>query len=330
MGIYRMSEAGGCPRALAAARLDYDPIPDRRDPSLLFKEGRRHEIHIAEDLAEEGYELEDAGECMQCRDEFGETGIGGHHIEINTPLIRLLGHVDRYLIIGDRRYPCEFKSMGLFPFQKFMKEGLTGYPGYQAQVACYIGFSQAPALYVVKNRDNGKMDRFTIPYGKEILEGHTVQHIPITLDQIIDKLNLVEAFVRTGELPDGVEATECQWCSFRFLCSEGTGETEEKESMPETTETELMEAADLWKEGKKQEAEAKGNIEFAKGIFLQHAQSKPKFRVGGVSVSYSGSRTRKTLDEKMLRELVDPSIIKKAERTSKPYDDIRIKALEEK
>ena len=319
--VYRMSEAGGCIRALAASRLGYDPI-SRRDNTVLFREGKRHESHIAEDLAEMGYVLEDAGECYQCKEEFGETGISGHHVEISTPLIRLIGHIDRILLIDDHKYPCEFKSMGLFMFQKFKKEGLS--VGYQAQVACYTGKLEKPGLYVVKCRDSGEMALYTVPYRELVIPGHTVLLVHTTLEQVIERLHLAEVFVRTGELPE-CEYPESgrRWCDFRYLCLDPKEESE----TPEVNQEELLEAASLHKEGKEMEKGAVERIEYARQIFLQHAKQVPKFRAGGVSVTYRGRKQKEYLDSKGLKE-AHPNIHAKFTKKSAPYDDMTIRVVE--
>lgn len=324
--VYKMSESGACSKALAATRLGYEYAPPSGGGGeVVMREGKRHEIHIAEDLAEMGYELEDAGECMQCREEFGATGIGGHHVEINTFLIRLIGHIDRYLVIDGQRFPCEFKSMGVFPYQKFKKEGLIGYPGYVSQEACYIGYMQKPGLYVVKDRNSGEMSIYTVPFGDVVIPGHTILPINMTLDAVLDKIHQVDVAVRGNELPDC--DVEDRWCGFRYLCDK---KVKAEEGLPEATQEELLEAVSIWREGKALEKDASDKVEFAKQVFLTTAKAgTPKFKVGGVSVSYAGQRTRKTLDSKMLRELVSKEIIKKAERESKPYDDISIREVGE-
>ena len=328
-GVYKMSESGGCPKALAAARLGYEPAPRRGGGGeVVMREGKRHEAHIAEDLVKMGYELEDAGECLRCREEFGETGIGGYHVEINTFLIRLIGHIDRYLVIDGQRFPCEFKSMSTFIYPKFRKEGLSAFPAYGSQEACYIGYMERPGLYVVKNRDNGEMLIYTVPYSDSVIPGHAVLPITITLDQVVDKLHMVEISVRDSELPEcGVPVEERRWCDYRYLCTDP--EVEEKGDLPEATDEELKEAASLWREGKDLERESEGKLEYAKQVFILAGNTTPKFKVGGVSVTYAGLKSRKYLDEKVLRELVEPNILKRAQKETKPYDDIRIRLLEE-
>lgn len=327
MNVYKMSSSGNCVRALAAARLGYEPVGDD-SPSPVLKEGQRHEAHIAEDLKELGYDLEDAGECLQCKEEFGVTGISGHHVEIPTPLIRLVGHIDRYLLIDGVRFPCEFKSMGFFPYQRFLKEGLAAYPDYQAQIACYIGYTQKPALYVVKSRDSGQMKICTVPYGEYVIPGHQVLPVSITLDQVIDRLHTAEAYVRTGELPECEKpVTQRRWCEFRYLCqapSEATGITVATE--------ELLEAARLYREGTSLKDQGEEMVARGKETLLTHAKSMgktAKYQVGDVVVTYRGLRSRTTIDQKKLKELVSDEVLKAVTTQTKPYEDVSIKVLEE-
>lgn len=316
MNVYRMSESGSCPKALAAARLRYNSVT--QENSVLLREGKRHEIHVAEDLASEGFYMEDAGECLQCREEFGETGISGHHVEIVNPLVRLIGHIDRYLIIDDVRYPVEIKSMGLFAFKRFLKEGLG--QGYESQIACYTGQTEKPALYVVKNRDSGEMLKFTVPFGDTVIPGLKILPIHTTLEQVLDKLHLVEAYVRTEELPD-CDLSD-KWCNYKYLCA-GTG----SKDLPEATEQEVLIAAREWKENREAIQQLEVSMSAAREILLSYARKVSKFSAEGVSVSYQGMRSRTTWDEKVLKELLSEEQISAARKQGKPYEDLRIRIL---
>jgi len=325
LGIYFMSESGGCPKALAAGHLGYEPIASSSSGEIVMKEGKRHEAHIAEDLTAMGYELLDAGPCVKCEKEFGRE-VSGHHVEYQNVLIRLVGHVDRFLIIDGQKFPCEFKSMGLFVYQKFLKERLAGFPGYEAQEVCYVGVTERPGLYVVKNRDNGQMTLHTVPYGELVIPGHKILPVHITFDDIVDKLNSVEISVRGGELPGcSTPENERRWCPFKYLC---TQEVPEEKGVV-VAQAELLEAADLWKEGNKMEREGKDKIEYATAVLLAQGIMTPKYTVSGLSVSYGGQKTKKYVDVKTLRELVSEDLVKKVMKESKAYNDLKIREIKE-
>ena len=325
LGVYYMSEAGACTKALAASRLGYEPISQSSSGEVVMREGRRHETHIAEDLKALGYELLDAGPCSRCKEEFGRE-VSGHHVEYENVLLRLVGHLDWLLDIEGQKYPCEFKSMGLFVYQKFLKEGFESQKGYEAQELCYTAMVENPGLYVVKNRDNGQMTLYTVPYLGAIIPGHKVLPVSTTFEEIVDKLNSVEISVRGKELPECTTPEDGRrWCPFRYLCSE----PEPKEKVTEVAQGELLEAAALWKEGNELEKQGKDKIEFAKGVLLSQASITPKFNVGGVGVTYRGKKTRATVDTKLLKELVSKEVFSKVQKQSKPYDDISIRELKE-
>lgn len=297
--IYRMSEAGTCSRVLGAVRLGYEPLPETEASKRIMREGQRHEELTIQDLTDEGYVITDRQK----------------EIVLETPILILQGHIDGVARKDGLPYLLEIKSMGRFTFQKYQTKGLGAFPEYQAQITCYEANTQLPILYVVKNRDNGELN-------KMILEKP-----PIDFSQICDKLNLVELCVQDGVLPDA-EYTEdserCRWCKFPYLCIKPEKEVKVEE-LPS-----LIEAAELFKEGKKYEEMSEERIEQAKHIFLSHAKENKldKYQVAGVSISYSGERQKSYIDEKKLKELVSEDIWKQVYKQSKPWDDIRIRILE--
>ena len=101
---YRMSECGGCPRAMAASRLGYDPTPDSPASLRMMREGKRHESWIVQDLKEMGYTIETAGVCQKCLEETSEEK-EGIHVEFETPLVRMVGHLDG---VDRRNIPVEW------------------------------------------------------------------------------------------------------------------------------------------------------------------------------------------------------------------------------
>ena len=328
-GVYRMSESGNCPRVLAAPKLGYEPIPESESQIKLLKHASRHEQVVADALSDEGYTLLDAGLCLDCLKEFGEKRYG-FHVEIITFLIRLIGHIDRLIVVNGSSYPLEIKSLGRFTFEKFKRERFGYSPSYAGQEACYLEAIKRPGFYAVQNRDTGELLKYSIPRnGKFIeLEGFERLEIPITYEQVESKLHLVELGVQNQDLPQTAfdeKSNECRWCRVRYLCSKEDKEEKAKDLNLPT----LLEAAELYKEGKQFERMAEERVEQARQVFITHAkeQGLEKYRVQNLSISYRGQKTKKWLDEKTIRSLVSPEIVKQAEKESKPYDDYSIRIL---
>lgn len=292
-----MSESGGCPKALAAAKLGYDPIPRTDDDLLIMNESKMHEGLVISKLDEEGFT------------------VFSSQMELNYehPLFLLRGHIDGIAHKGGRQWLLEVKALGRSTFLEYQKHGLTAFPHYAAQVRCYSHILNLPILMAVKCRDTGKL-----------LKDEAQPEI--TFDQIIEKLSMVELAVREERLPE-VEACswrDRQWCGYKFLC-----QVPAKQDGQEVAEVEAIMAAELWKEGKALEEEAEEKLARAKILLLAFSRQTKitKFQVSGVSVSYLGVRQREYLDEKVLKELVPDYVWKKALKKGKEWEDIRIRAL---
>lgn len=331
--VYRMSEAG-CMRVLSARILGYEPIPRTEAEVRLLKHASRHEGLIVEALRDEGYYLErpvwgrEVGvPCPLCP---GEAKYG-FHVEIETPLIRLIGHLDAVIKANDDIfYPLEIKSLGRFTFEKFRKNRFDIYSEYAGQEACYLKAKGCPGFYVVGNRDTGELLKYSIPYHTEIAElnGFARLDLPITADTIIDRLHQVEIFAQKGELCEGTldeKSQQCRWCKYRYLC------IREEKPIQEVQLPTLVEAAELWKEGKKQEQLAEEMLAQAKATFLNYAKENElsKFSCSGVDIKYHGSRVTERLNEAVIKELVGEDVWRLALKKGKPWDDIRIYILKE-
>ena len=316
--VYRMSSSGACPRILAAERLDYEPVPKTEATLTILKESSRHEDFVIEDLETIGFLISDRQK----------------EYTLETPLITLVGHIDGIATrqgkvrqgmgsgVGsvEQKHLLEVKALGRFTFDKFKRQGLSIYPEYQAQITCYAEAAKfLPILLAVKCRDTGEIiKRF-------------LDKPPMDFNVILDKLHEVELCVRDGVLPEVTfdeKSDQCRWCRFRYLCTK-----EEKEETPakEVTSPTLLEAAELYKEGKQYERMAEERIDQAKNVFIGHAkeQGLEKFRTGGLSISWLGERTKRFLSEKRLKELVDEKIIEQCYMESKVYPDLRIRLLKE-
>ena len=325
-----MSGAGGCPRSIAAPRLGFDPIAETEGSLVLLEHASEHEEIASRRLEKEGYELVGGGECEKC---FNETGNirKGIHVEIETSLIRLLGHLDRRIKVNDAWYPLEIKSFGRFPFDKFVKELFEGYPGYAGQEACYLEAEQKPGFYACINRDNGTLLKYSVPFnGVHVhAKGFTELKITTSFSEIIDKLHEVELYVRDRELPPAkYNEKDCRWCRFKYLCTDTTPEAE----IPEADSISLIEAADMWKKGNELEKSGSEMKDIAKATLLSHAKDNnlDKFKVGGVSVSYLGERRNEYFDKDSAIKDVGEDMVLSWYKKGKAWDNVRIIILKEK
>jgi len=286
-----------------------------------MRAGTRREGWAAEDVQrEDNISLVDAGVCPRCQDEFREKRMGWH-CEISTPLVRLIGHMDRMAVIGKENYPVEIKNLGTGTFYKFRKEGLN--KGYAAQETCYLEATKLPGMYLVMHRDDDELQRYTIPYNGEflVIPGFKQLDLPVSFEEIQDNLHFAAICIEEKELPEVEQSKQdCSWCKYPYLCDK----SDKKVSVEVPA---LSSAADIWREGKALFEEGEAKMEQAKSAFLQHAKDNnlSKYSSGGLSISYLGSRFRTYLDEKKLRELVPETTLKLCEKQGKAWDDLRIR-----
>jgi len=356
MNIYRMSGIG-CQRAIAAEKLGYEPIPETGDSKILLEEATEDEKRVRDRLGKAGIELGstilaplvifEGCCCKQCKEEFGIERFG-IHVELTTPLIRLVGHLDDTVVhrgedypLGWKDYPLEIKNLGRFTFDKFRRNQFADFPEYEAQEALYLAAKDSSGIYAVRCRDNGRMLTYTVGDGipDELteklrqVEASEFGRLPKPdADKILDKLNWVELNVQDGELPTGEfeeGSNQCRWCKFRFLCLR---EEKEEKGVKEESSPSLIESGVQYKEGFELEKQGKEMKESAKLALLSHAKNNKidKFRIAGlVSVSYLGQAIKKYPDEKLLKELVPEDILKKIYKETKPWEDIRVRILKQ-
>jgi len=325
---YRMSEAGECSRVLSAQQLGYETsLPTEAGRKALEYYSTLE--HVAANMIQsEGYQLQYVGKCPICSQNGEERQ--GIHVEIPHIMFNLIGHLDRRILIGSIWYPLEIKCLGRFSFDKFERKGFAEFPGYAAQEVCYLEAEQKPGVYAVLNRDTGKLNKYEVSHNGLNLNLFPKLEFTTTFTDIISKLEKVELFVRDNELPPGSDSESCRYCRYKFLCLKEVKEEPVTSDIVEVTLPSLVEAAQLWKEGKQYERMAEERVEQVKQVFVTHAKAgNDKFKVGGVSVSYRGQRSRKYLSETKLKELVDETILSKAYLEGKIFEDISIKPLKE-
>ena len=327
--VYRMSEAGGCIKALTAVRLGYEPSEKRTsdDEERLLYYTWCEDI-AALQLTNRGYVLEGGDTCNICHNR------KGIHVEVETDLFNLTGHLDRRILTPNSRhssYPVEIKSLGRFSSDNFKRHKFDGFPDYVGQELCYLQAEGKPGVYWIMNRDSGQCTGYIVnDFDNELnLPGFEKLVLPITFDNIAERLNEVEIFANAVQLPDveyDSSNPQCKWCGFKYLCRSG-------QPTSEPTSEKLITASELYKESKGFESQAKDRYDQAKSIWTDHIMSNglkkgDKFKAAGVSVSYGGQITRKSVDESKLAELVSSDILSQVYKESKPWEDIRPRITE--
>jgi len=338
--IYTMSTVGNCSRVLGAIRLGNKPTPLTKDDLARLQHYSRCEALAAQQIMDLGYKLEEGGECKLCHR-------NGIHVQIDTPLFLLVGHLDRRLVLNGSegpKFPVEIKSLGKTSHTRFARNQFNSFPDYAGQEVCYLHAEQKPGMYWIMERDSGSPLKYTIDYGDNELklDGFEKIILPVTFEQIVDKLNLIEVAVQDNTLPDAEESDSCFFCHFKYLCvkPEPKGTKAVIETLPA-----LVEAAGLYTSGLQMEKDGKSMKKTGTDILLEHAKGHnvDKYRVGNViSVTYSGQTTRKTLNRKILLESlqelakkykmplsVPEEIVRLSTKESEPYDDFDIRVLKE-
>ena len=258
--IYRMSNAGTCPRALSAEKLGYIPKPAPAWLMQTAEEGKEHEKRIKKELAEAKCEI---------RDEQLE-------VSLDYPALTMLGHLDGKIklskeLFKDKRFEVflvdvnpneidysifshlEIKSMSYFRFQKWENEGFSGFPDYAAQETCYWEATGSKlSIYIIKDRSGGR--RYVYILGKK----------PIALSSIMERIYTANSFVLKKELVPkefDSDSIECRQCFYKHLC------TNPLEKLSEATNTELLKVTTklrkgraLIKEGKQLETESQARL----------------------------------------------------------------------
>lgn len=328
--VYRASEAGGCQLAMAARKLGYEPLLESKESQTIMEEASEDEFRVKRKLISKGLSLCSNGSPVTCT----RCGAGGYHVEIETELVKIVGHLDDYIYTPhEKMMPLEIKNLGRFSWNKFKKSNLEGFPEYKAQISLYMEAVHSPGgVYITRCRDHGLLLIYAIgEVYSQLIEklrvlGEVTQ-LPIPdIDEVLNKIHFVELSVISNELPPAefAEGTpQCSWCRFRYLCSK-----EEKEEAKKVTEPSLLEAGSKWKEGHRLATESKMMLEEAETVFLSHAKQSGtnKYRIGGLSVSYLGETTRQVIDEKLLKELA-PDVFAKVAKKSKPWENIQIRLL---
>lgn len=239
--IYRASSVGNCVKSLVASRLGYSP---QDHPGWLME--KFDEGHVAEPIILDWITQQEEWRFLDPLEPSSYGGTAGTHIvpkpdddqfllEIpvgERALIRC--HLDGMAVCtgvkpaGKTSYGwfglknglgcvVEVKAFGQSYWDKYEKEGITGFPYYSNQVTIQMAGSGLPCMFVIalKGKD-GKLMRDED--GGLVTRVEFFKETPVPMTSIKARIAKVEACVRRGELPD------CDYnqypCQFYFLHEE--------------------------------------------------------------------------------------------------------------
>lgn len=298
--VYRMSGIGHCPRALSAQRLDYPVEPAPGWLERAAAEGNKHEQWIKEQLTAEGYRV------------YGEQ----EEYKIELPEALLVGHIDGLLQMnGDEPGLLEVKSMSQYEFDRWMKGRFEGFPTYTAQLTCYlIATGMSTALYMVKNRSSGYIDR------------QVITEPPIAFETIESKIKHIEECVALGTLVEAnydPDSIECRRCGYKSLCVPVAVE------FNTVSESRLLEACEKWRQGQLMLSEGDQLVKEAKATLMEQteASGQKKWRFNELAISKVEVKGSVTYKKDKLLELFTEEQLKPASEVKLPYSYVKITEL---
>lgn len=342
MAIYTMSNTGDCPRAISALKLGNKPMERGESDLDRLRYYSDLEAVAADRLVKHQLTPLDAGECKICKN-----GRCGHHIEIEEDLFKLVGHLDRRVILPDERVmPVEIKSLGPKSWKLFKDTQFANSMGYAYQECCYLQHEKSPGIYWVMNRDSGEILKYIIndfnnEYDIPIFKDFTRLTLPVTYDQIIDKLNSIELDIQEGKLSDAVPNDNCFFCGFKYLCNK----KDNKKVAIFVDDPAIKKATEDYKVAHEAETIAKEQKQSACNVLTEYCkrEGQEQLRVNGVSYSYHGLKYTTTLDKSGLlsklktmtiidsdNKKIDPTeLLGSCEKRSKMFDSYTVKIVEE-
>lgn len=302
---YRASAVGGCSRALLAARLGLNAVSPKDWLLEKFDESR-------------GLEGEIVAQYMEGRRDEGNLPLLTHSPD-DRPMEFLLtsyhgfpiivtGHGDAFGDPGSRVIG-EVKAMATSGWKKLVRDlqttpALANHLSYAAQVLCYLeGYDAGDCAYMVRNKDTGEL----------FVRGLTRDDLPLTLDDLRDKVRTIEARVRTGKLSDACDVPSF-FCPFPYLHDEL--EVDELEGAQAMVLDGLCEAYEEQRGVERRAKELKGELGQKIAAYMREKGERGgdgKLRVGGVKfqVTLVENEGREVVSERLLREAgIDPGRFK--------------------
>jgi len=250
--IFRMSESGRCPKALTYQYLNY---PRAEAPAWLTssaREGKLHELWILDQLRADGIAI------------YGEQTF----LELVTDLFILQGHPDAYENDHGIERLAECKSLSQNEYQRWMSQGLDGFPSWAAQITCYMEATGLPLRLVVKNRNTGTI------HGLDPRDtGYFFHEPPRDFADIVTRLNNVAECLMNNEVYAGVDydpdALECKRCPFTAHC------VPPPPVLAEDQERQLFAAVENYRTGKGLVERGSDMVDHAKSVLRLYAEAAP-------------------------------------------------------
>ncbi len=348
--VYRMSSVG-CLRALTAPRLGYERMARSGYSTLIMDEATRHEAIVKDRLDEASKRLTEKRlksfniwnepyPCPRCLRDFGDKRYG-YHAEIHTALFNAVGHLDTFFKFYDENnefiklgglVPGEIKSFGKNTWTNFVNKPFENYNTYLNQIALYREGLHGPGvLFLLKNRDDGRCMVYTLgdldpEYGIMVARStlgfdYGGEYDMPTGKEVLAKIAEAELWAQDNELPPGEpDNFKCDWCDFRYLC-------EKDKTLPIfVTDVELEAAAKAWDDAGRRITLGEKQKEEAKQTLIEYGRNQcAKYVIGGISVNYKGTKTRRVIDEMAIKRLIGKDGLEAVKIDSKPWPDITIR-----
>lgn len=231
----RVSNAGGCPRALAYKLRGIEESDPHSDRSLsTFADGHLHEDATINLLSETEYEITDAQLGLNVAEIPGVIGEPRHCSECNKeiPYNVLHGHIDGLLHTDEATYLFEHKALGDFAYNNLTSE----FPeGYITQCCCYLkglknlGMEIDQALLLCKSKNTGEYRQIHIKYNHDAdvaVATNCWNNQQMAFDYVVQKNvdlhSKVEAhgdiFSNMPDRPYDYDHWKCRFCTYRSEC----------------------------------------------------------------------------------------------------------------
>lgn len=213
--IYRASSLGNCIKSLVASRLGIEPMPHPDWLLEKFSEGNVNEPIILNMLKDAGWTITDENEPEQMEVE----------IQVGSR-VKIRGHLDgvgippRMATLPEGFHVIEAKAFGKAFWDKYMKEGIAGFPYYAMQVTIYMAALEMPCVFVVGLKDD---DGVVTKIKQEVFINP-----PMSMGQVKAKVAKIEGLVAKGELP-GCDYVQypCQYYLLHEEEAQGDGGVDE-------------------------------------------------------------------------------------------------------
>lgn len=289
--VYRASAAGGCPRALVAARLGYEAKPPpakftNPEGTGYFDEGKDLEADIIAMLVEQGFQVFNEQKEVLLR-------ISELNPELWEQPTIIVGHIDGECVPPASLYPVasefehllEIKKLRGDNFRRFKDRGLDEFPVYKFQVSCYMfAMERADLCFVVFNPENNEL--LVTLYERP----------PLELWQLQAHFLQIEEFIRTGE-PVGMMACSNNYpCPYYYL-------HDEKPSLPQS----LAVRARVYSALRASRDKTQEKMDEIRDLMLTELKEPGSYKSGDVTVTVIDGRSYVDI-EKIRALLVDAGV----------------------